>query len=152
MSSPCRSRKPLSPAQKTRLRKQNRAWRLANPEKRKATQRKWRLKNIERINGRNRKLQRTKYRQARADWRRKHKYGLTRSEFRTMLGKQEGLCAICTAVLGSGHKTHIDHDHATGTVRALLCGHCNKGLGSFRDNPALLTGAVAYLRLHQAAA
>lgn len=66
-------------------------------------------------------------------------------EVETMKFQQGGACAICTGELGPGHKTHVDHDHKTGKVRGLLCGHCNRGLGGFRDNDDYLTKAVAYL-------
>lgn len=51
-----------------------------------------------------------------------------------MLAKQNGTCALCTAT-SSGRKTDngwllIDHDHATGEVRGLLCHPCNQMLGN----------------------
>lgn len=43
------------------------------------------------------------------------------------------------------NKAAIDHDHKTGIIRGLLCGLCNMGLGSFRDNPEHLASAILYL-------
>ena len=50
-------------------------------------------------------------------------------------------CVIC----GSAETLVVDHDHQTNAVRGLLCNHCNRGLGHFRDDPMLLEFAAQYL-------
>lgn len=74
-------------------------------------------------------------------------YGLTEAEYGRMLERQSGVCAICsTAPEDSPHsRLYVDHDHSTGAVRGLLCGHCNRGLGAFRDTPEFLDNAKEYL-------
>jgi hypothetical protein len=61
-----------------------------------------------------------------------------------MLKDQGGSCAICRAAPAA----HVDHDHETGAVRALLCFNCNGGLGQFRDDPAVLRAAADYVERH----
>jgi len=63
-----------------------------------------------------------------------------------MLAAQDGVCAICK----SAPAAHVDHDHETGAVRALLCFNCNGGLGQFKDNPQALHAAAYYVQLHTA--
>lgn len=51
---------------------------------------------------------------------------------------QNNKCAICF----EDNPTDLDHCHKTGKVRFLLCKHCNRGLGAFKDNPVLLRQAA----------
>jgi hypothetical protein len=74
----------------------------------------------------------------------RRRYGITAEDADAMLEAQGGLCAIClTAPAG-----HVDHDHKTGAVHALLCFNCNGGLGQFKDDPLLLHAAAYYVALH----
>lgn len=84
----------------------------------------------------------------RARTRRSKSWGtkLTPHDYTAKYNEQNGACAI-----GGMPETvnsvalAIDHDHATGAIRGLLCRRCNTGLGLFRDNPDLLRKAAAYL-------
>jgi len=69
------------------------------------------------------------------------RYGITAAEYDAMIEAQDGLCALCN----ERPPEHVDHDHATGTVRGLLCSCCNQGLGNFRDSVLALRAAVVYL-------
>ncbi len=64
--------------------------------------------------------------------------------YERILATQDGGCAIC-GEKPTGNRLAVDHDHATGEVRGLLCQHCNTGLGSFRDDAGLITKAIRYL-------
>lgn len=72
------------------------------------------------------------------------RYGITAAEADHKLALQGGLCAICRTALAE----HVDHDHATGAVRALLCFNCNGGLGQFKDDPSVLRAAAEYVEFH----
>jgi Recombination endonuclease VII len=78
---------------------------------------------------------------------RRYNYGMTETQYLRMLEQQGHACFICgTDDWGGKHDSpHVDHDHATGAVRGLLCGNCNNGLGHFKDNPARLRAAAEYL-------
>lgn len=62
----------------------------------------------------------------------------------------DNLCEICgsTAQEANPAKTRlcIDHDHATGEFRGLLCTPCNVMIGNALDDPEILLAAAAYLR------
>ena len=80
---------------------------------------------------------------------RKHRYGVTPEDYARMLSDQDGGCAICGSTSPrNGKKVHlaVDHDHATGQVRGLLCDPCNNGLARFGDDPGRLLRAASYLR------
>ncbi len=58
--------------------------------------------------------------------------------------RQEECCAICKKEIELIDSA-IDHNHATGEFRGILCKQCNRALGMFNDSPAVLRSAVEYL-------
>lgn len=69
-------------------------------------------------------------------------YNLTSEEVEVMRAEQGGACAICRRVVD---QLHVDHDAETGVVRGLLCGTCNRGIGSLKHSIENLQRAIAYL-------
>src|SRR6266567_1474753 len=77
-----------------------------------------------------------------ANYLRRKRYGIDSSEVDALLASQGGVCAIC----GAANPTHVDHSHATGEVRGILCFSCNRGLGKVNDDVEVLRAMIAYLR------
>src|SRR5262245_46852688 len=77
-------------------------------------------------------------------------YGISPEDYKRMLERQGGLCAICKKK--SDETLCVDHCHRTRKLRSLLCRKCNIGLGCFDDDPALLRAAAAYVENWQAEA
>jgi hypothetical protein len=75
-------------------------------------------------------------------------FRLSREEYLEMIERQGNRCAICGAPPPEGKFLDVDHDHATGRIRALLCGRCNTCLGWANDNPQVLRAAADYLEAH----
>jgi Recombination endonuclease VII len=71
----------------------------------------------------------------------KRRYGIGADEVDALIAAQGGVCPIC----GRADPEHVDHDHATGKVRGVLCFNCNGGLGQFRDDVNSLFAAAEYL-------
>lgn len=78
------------------------------------------------------------------------RYGLTPECYDRLMSQQGDACGICGAKPGqwvaNGGNLVVDHDHATGAVRGLLCPSCNRGLGQFEDDTERLLEAVQYLQ------
>jgi len=72
------------------------------------------------------------------------KFGITPEQYDLVLAAQNGGCAICGSTLGdeNGRRLAVDHDHASGRVRGLLCVACNRQLGIFES---FQEQALAYL-------
>lgn len=70
------------------------------------------------------------------------KFGSSVEELDAVTARQNGVCAICE----KPSKLVIDHDHATGAFRGLLCNGCNGALGVFCDDIATLERAIKYLK------
>jgi ribosomal protein S14 len=81
-------------------------------------------------------------------WRIFSEYGLTLEGYESLFAAQKGLCAICKEAMPGEQLLSVDHDHATGDVRGLLCPICNLGLGYFKDSPERLRSAAEYLDRH----
>lgn len=101
----------------------------------------------------------SQYRQRHPDrvaaYRFKAAYGMASGEYEAMRDAQGDLCAICRrpeVVLNkttlAPRRLAVDHCHATGKVRALLCSQCNGGLGNFSDDIDRMKAAIAYLEHH----
>jgi hypothetical protein len=59
------------------------------------------------------------------------------------------VCEVCGAPPNK-KRLAIDHCHASGKLRGMLCHSCNLGLGSFRDREDLLIAAAMYLQRKRA--
>jgi hypothetical protein len=79
------------------------------------------------------------------------KYGISGDDKENMALAQDYSCAICEEKFEDNRKLHVDHCHATGKVRGLLCSQCNQAIGLFRESRAALLSAVAYLDMHRSA-
>jgi hypothetical protein len=77
---------------------------------------------------------------------------LSRYEYVNLLASQSYQCAICqTPAMKFEQLLSVDHHHATGQVRGLLCNHCNIGLGNFKEDVSYLEAAIEYLKKHHVA-
>lgn len=91
-------------------------------------------------------------------WKERHlqdKFDISLAHYGKMLVEQGGCCAICkceeTATRNGVVKAlAVDHDHATGKVRGLLCSDCNQAIGKLKENRESLLEAVRYLDKHSA--
>jgi hypothetical protein len=84
---------------------------------------------------------------AKANWAAKvrRSYGITVEHAEQTLVDQENKCAICLRDINEQRPPKIDHCHATGKFRGILCQSCNTGLGLFRDDTASLERALQYI-------
>ena len=79
-------------------------------------------------------------------------FGLTADDLFDMTVAQHGACAICGRVPGPhSRRLAIDHDHATGVVRGLLCYRCNTAIGLLGDDVDTVIAAAAYLHSRRVA-
>jgi len=121
----------------------NRRWRDANVERMRKYMREWE---------RNSRKVRREHHLERELKCRTNKYGKTPEWYRQKHAEQNGLCAICHLAETQKHKSYgtimalaIDHNHATGKVRGLLCSQCNRTLTRCEAIPNWMENAAIYL-------
>lgn len=78
-------------------------------------------------------------------------YGINLRDYESMLSNQNSLCAICKEagfLMKDCHQLRlvVDHCHATGVVRGLLCHNCNRALGLLKDSQKSIEAALNYLK------
>lgn len=80
------------------------------------------------------------------------KHGITIDQYAAMWLAQDGCCAnpncdFTAALIVPDYRRglQVDHDHATGLLRKLLCPGCNLALGCVNDGVGRLLGLVEYL-------
>jgi hypothetical protein len=84
---------------------------------------------------------------------RHRKYLLECAEFDRLLARANGSCERCGATRERTpqRRLYIDHDHATGRTRGMLCPSCNSQMGAIDNGRAVLDPASqAYLNLSAA--
>lgn len=79
----------------------------------------------------------------------KNTYGLTEQQYSEMKAACSNKCAICGKSENLGKILSVDHCHATGKVRNLLCFRCNSVLGKVEEDCDLLAKMISYLELHR---
>ena len=110
------------------------AWNKAHPDRARASVKAWRARHPEKAKQRGRRTN-------------VESYGITMADYEDMLAAQGNACAICETSFGDA-TPHVDHNHESGRVRALLCLHCNTGIGHLKDSAILLQRAAEYITVH----
>jgi len=72
------------------------------------------------------------------------RYKITEAEVMKMLEDQNYCCKLC-GISFEIKRRAVDHCHATGIVRGILCYPCNMGLGGFDDSVDLMYRAIKYV-------
>jgi hypothetical protein len=81
----------------------------------------------------------------------KYIHKITLEQFYQMLEDQNFKCKICDRNISEHSRKKnsalIDHNHKSNSIRGLLCGYCNVGVGKFFDNVEIIKKSIEYLRI-----
>jgi hypothetical protein len=125
---------------KEKAKENNKNYRKTNQEKLKTLSKNWRHRNLDKSKEYSRKSKM------------KLKFGITIEQYKIMEDIQNKKCKICAKEETALNKFKeiknlaVDHCHATGKIRGLLCQNCNTGLGGFKDSIENLKTAIKYLK------
>lgn len=113
-------------------------------------------KNKARIRRRNEEYRQQNYEKVEAQkfkYYLRYKFGIEIEDYQRLREKQNFKCAICGYAeppnASTTEKLYVDHNHATGYIRGLLCMSCNTALGHFRESLTFLKNAVNYLENYE---
>jgi len=109
-------------------------YRKENPEKINQIARVWRDENREKVN-------------STAIYGR---LGITGEQRYKIIEAHGNKCDVCQCELLESKLACVDHDHATGVIRGILCHNCNRALGLLKDNEVIIQRLVEYLRASRA--
>ena len=126
---------------------ESRAYRAANRAERIAADKAWVKANPELV-AMQRARKRIKEMNTKFNQDLRYHYDITLEHYNEILALQNGVCAICqhpVKITSRSKRLFVDHDHKTGKLRALLCHHCNAGLGYFKENISLFLRAIQYI-------
>ena len=74
-------------------------------------------------------------------------YDMTPEQYNDLLIAQNECCACCGLHKSNfKRRLHVDHDHTTRQVRALLCTLCNPLVGFAKENIERLEMTIAYVK------
>lgn len=118
-------------------RERARRWQRENPERREKYQQLYRASGRKAISDRRSYLKRS--------------FGMTLEQYDAMLSAQGGGCAICGRPPSARISLHVDHDHDTGRIRALLCFPCNNALGLLQESEGVVLKMLGYLQMTEEA-
>jgi len=152
-------------------------WRENNPGKAREQTRKWREDNRESVNKNQQRYRREtaekqliyqdSHSRYHKTWRKnnsekikhytlKSTYGISLADYKRLHTRQGGVCAICAKPesrieprTGEPRLLAVDHCHASGLIRGLLCADCNTALGLLREKTELFQSAISYIQLHE---
>lgn len=119
------------PEMAERQKARGREWYEKNKDKKQAQNKAWKDNNL------------SKFREINL----KYRFGITLQDFENQLISQDYKCAICEIHADElDYNMVIDHCHATGSLRGLLCKKCNFALGLLDDKIENFEKAINYLK------
>lgn len=137
-----------------------REWRVQNPESRRAAKKRWEAEHPEEVKAAKRRRYQARREYERENQRKRraaqpevfaeyarrrrvkarehgldayYKYGLTLEQRKALEAEQSHECPLCERPLAEIGRAVVDHDHATGRVRGILCVPCNSRLGWYEN-------------------
>lgn len=78
-------------------------------------------------------------------------YGISLNQYNVMIKEQNHKCKVCglDEIDAGKNGLHVDHNHTTGQVRALLCSGCNTALAILEGKSEIVAKLYDYLNYYK---